>query len=118
MLTSVGSLAVLVAASTVAARAATGTASSAVVRSSTVVSTKVGYWMLGHDGSVYGFGDARALPGILANATSIAARVDGTGYWVVDAYGDVRANGAARYAYRSPTLRPGEIIATMSATPS
>ena len=50
-------------------------------------SPRVGYWMLGADGHVYPFGGAVGFGGLVANATAMAPRRDGKGYWVVDRRG-------------------------------
>jgi hypothetical protein len=84
----------------------------------TQTAARVGYWMLGRDGTVYGFGDAQGSTGAMAGAASIATRSDGLGYWVVDVAGSVRAQGTARVLGGVPTLATGEMVTTMSATPS
>ena len=56
-----------------------------------VATPKSGYWMLGSDGHVYAFGSAANFGSAAAPAVAFSARRDGTGYWVVDAAGDVRA---------------------------
>ncbi len=63
-----------------------------------------GYWLVGADGAVYPFGDARyygSLPGIRvkppAPVVAVAATPDGKGYWLVDAGGAVYPFGDARY---------------------
>ena len=47
-----------------------------------------------------------------------SARRDGTGYWIVDAAGDVRAFGRAANHGGTPALRPGELVSTISSTPT
>ena len=85
-----------------------------------------GYWMVGTDGKVYPFGDAKdlgnpsaALGGVPAMDIEPTPSLDG--YWVVDntgrvyAYGDAAGrvhNGNANRA----TLAAGETITTMSRT--
>ena len=77
-----------------------------------------GYWLLGSDGTVHSrgaqhFGNATA-PGV----SSIAAKKDGTGYWVFTRTGAVQAFGAAKaYGDMSGTALNGEIIAA-AVTPS
>ncbi len=80
--------------------------------------TGSGYWMLGADGSVYGFGGVGDFGGARAPASAIAARHDGRGYWTVDGAGTVRAFGAATVQGTRPALRVGESVTTISATPS
>ncbi|HVW32495.1 MAG TPA: hypothetical protein VHL53_08155, partial [Acidimicrobiia bacterium] len=80
-----------------------------------------GYWMVGSDGVVTGFGLARAM----GNAPTTAA-VDleptpsGEGYWVVDAAGHVFAFGDAPTLGQVPAgrLSPGETATSLSATPT
>ena len=50
-----------------------------------------GYWMLGSDGKVYAFGNAKNAGSGAGPAVAIAARLDGDGYWTVNAAGDVDA---------------------------
>jgi hypothetical protein len=86
---------------------------------------KSGYWMLGADGHVFGFGQSRVLgspsygswrAGIRAMALTV--RADGSGYWVVDNAGGVHAFGSASFFGQHPALRAGEFVSTISATPS
>ena len=87
---------------------------------------KSGYWMLGSDGKVFPFGDARpmgdastALP-----ASSRAMHIEPTptsgGYWIVSddgavyAYGDAASLGNVNAA----DLGPHEKVTSLSATPS
>jgi hypothetical protein len=77
-----------------------------------------GYWLIGGDGRVYGFGRSVAFPGITPNAAAIAGRQDGNGYWIVDRAGNVYAFGTAHNFGGSPSLFPGERITTMSPTRS
>jgi streptogramin lyase len=76
-----------------------------------------GYWMLGADGHVYAFG-AGAYGNAPGPAVAIAPRRDGTGYWVTDALGDVSHFGAAGDHGDRPPLTAGELVSTISATPS
>ena len=83
-----------------------------------------GYWMLGADGLVCGFGNVIAYTdpghpygGGVSNATAMSSRHDGQGYWIVDAQGHVFAWGTARYFGGSPALHSGEIVSSISATP-
>jgi hypothetical protein len=75
-----------------------------------------GYWLLGADGRVYGFGNAVAFPGVTPNAAAISARKDGKGYWIVDGAGHVYAFGTAHNFGGSPRLAAGERVTTMSPT--
>jgi hypothetical protein len=77
-----------------------------------------GYWMLDAAGHVYSFGDALNFGSSAGSAVAIAARRDGNGYWTTDAFGDVHGFGAAHADAGRPRLRAGELIATISGTPS
>jgi len=88
------------------------------VHAPVATSPRSGYWMLGADGHVYAFGAAADLGSSTAPAVAFAARRDGTGYWVVDAVGSVRAFGKAANHGGRPSLRPGELVSTISATPT
>ncbi|MGH8999574.1 MAG: hypothetical protein ACRDY7_09300, partial [Acidimicrobiia bacterium] len=85
-----------------------------------------GYWMLGSDGAVYPFGQAKdhggpsAALGAGTPAVDLEATPAGDGYWVVDAVGRVFDHGAARhFGELAPgQLRRGEQVTSLSATPS
>ena len=77
-----------------------------------------GYSMLGADGAVYAFGAARAAGNAPGPATAIAARPRGTGYWVVDAAGDVAGFGSAAGYGGHPALRADEWVSAISSTPT
>ena len=85
-----------------------------------------GYWMLGSQGHVYGFGAAAnhgTAEGQLtsgARAAHLEPTPSGNGYWVVDTAGHVVASGDARWLGDAPAgrLAPGETISSLSATPS
>jgi hypothetical protein len=79
---------------------------------------RVGYWMLGSDGHVYGFGDAKNLGSASGGAAAITSRLDGKGYWVVDGKGNVKAFGTAANFGGKPSLLAGERVSAISATPS
>jgi hypothetical protein len=77
-----------------------------------------GYWMVGTDGRIYPFGDARsygdAPPTPGTKTVSMEATPSGNGYWILDGAGKVSAFGDA-----DPTsLHPGEHLASLSPTPS
>jgi hypothetical protein len=82
------------------------------------VSAHGGYWMLGSDGKVYGFGDAGNLGNASGGAVAMTSRKDGKGYWVVNAAGKVSAFGHATFHGGNPALRAGESVSTISSTPS
>ena len=107
----------------VRARNALGTGpESGVSNAVTVVSSqsvaRTGYWMLSSNGQVYPFGDAGRYQHVFGTRVAIAPRRDGTGYWTVDAVGRVSHFGAARAFGDHPALRAGEVVSTISATPS
>ena len=85
-----------------------------------------GYWMLGSDGKVYAFGDARSLgdPSAVLPAGAKAVHIEPTpsakGYWIVDNAGDVYAYGDAVAAGGATPaqLGSGEKITSLSPTPS
>ena len=77
-----------------------------------------GYWMLASNGQVHGFGNAANLGSAPGPAVAIAPRRDGTGYWTTDAAGNVAHFGTAGSHGGHPSLRAGEVVSTISATPS
>jgi len=93
-------------------------ASNAVTITTAQSVARSGYWMLGADGHVYAFGDARRFGDAPGPAVAMATRRDGGGYWTTNASGRVSAFGAARGHGGSPGLRSGERVSTISATPS
>jgi|GEM_PF-2772487 len=85
-----------------------------------------GYWMLGAQGKVYGFGAAgdhgnaeRQLTSG-ARAAHLEPTPSGNGYWIVDSAGHVVATGDTKWLGDAPPgrLAPGETISSLSATPS
>src|SRR5581483_5704397 len=81
-----------------------------------------GYWMVGTDGRVYGFGDSKAMgdapPSPGATAVDIKATPSGNGYWVIDSAGKVTPFGDATFHGQPPpgALRPGERVTSLSPT--
>ncbi len=82
-----------------------------------------GYWMLGADGSVYPFGDARSygdLVGLGVVATDLEPTPRGDGYWVLREDGVVTPFGGAGW-FSDPAqgndLEPGEKATALSSTP-
>ena len=79
-----------------------------------------GYWAIGSDGKVYGFGDAiktgePSTPSL--NTVDIESSPHGTGYWTLDDKGVV--NGYGPFVYGNVTdLKAGERAVSMSSTPS
>jgi myo-inositol-hexaphosphate 3-phosphohydrolase len=83
-----------------------------------------GYWMVGADGKVYSFGDAKSLgdaplmPG--TEAVDLEPTPSGNGYWIVDSAGHVFAWGDARWLGNAETtsLVAGEKVTSLSSTRS
>jgi hypothetical protein len=69
----------------------------------TATQTGRGYWLVGSDGGVFAFGDARfygSLPGNgvrVANIVAMAATKSGLGYWLIGSQGEVFAFGDAPF---------------------
>jgi hypothetical protein len=69
-----------------------------------------GYWMIGSDGGVFGYGPARyygSVPGAGAHVNDIvnvAPTPDGAGYWMYGSDGGVFAFGDANYFGSLPGL--------------
>ena len=79
-----------------------------------------GYWAIGSDGKVYGFGDAvktgePSTPSL--NTVDIESSPHGTGYWTLDDKGVVNPYGPIGYGNVSD-LKAGERAVSMSSTPS
>ena len=87
---------------------------------------KSGYWMLGADGKVWGFGDAKVLGDVVGRmpAGASAVHIEPTpsmgGYWINDDRGGVYSFGdaAALGGINSSALQAGEKVISLSATPS
>ena len=85
-----------------------------------------GYWMVGSQGHVYGFGAAadhgnaerQLAPG--ARAAHLEPTPSGNGYWIVDTAGHVVATGDAVWFGNAPAgrLAAGETVSSLSATPT
>src|SRR5581483_1737497 len=95
----------------------------------TPVPGKSGYWMLGNDGKVYGFGDAQGLMfgdasakmPAGAKAVHIEPTPDVQGYWINDDRGGVYAFGDANSGFGGvdpSALQGGEKVTSLSSTPS
>ncbi|HEV7865656.1 MAG TPA: hypothetical protein VGR20_23370 [Acidimicrobiia bacterium] len=83
-----------------------------------------GYWMVGADGRVFGFGAASAMgdaaPAAGATSADIEPVPGGSGYWVVDSAGAVTPRGSApKLGSVAPgVLAAGEKVTSLSGTPS
>ncbi len=83
-----------------------------------------GYWLIGADGSVHAFGDARSLGSTAGTSRTqpivgIAPAADGAGYWLASSDGRVLAFGAAG-SYGSPAASGRSLarpIVAIAATP-
>ena len=79
-------------------------------------SDRSGYWMVGTDGRVYGFGDARKLGDATADdAVDLEPTPSGNGYWVVNSTGRVSAFGDAHWLGNAGV---GERVTSLSSTRS
>ena len=81
-----------------------------------------GYWMLGSDGGVFAFGDARFFgsTGALrlnAPVVALAATHDGGGYWLAARDGGVFTYGDARFFGSAGSLVLQAPVVSMAATP-
>jgi myo-inositol-hexaphosphate 3-phosphohydrolase/ribosomal protein L24E len=88
-----------------------------------VVPGKSGYWMVGTDGRVYAFGDAKAFGNAElptgAQAVDIEPTPSGNGYWIIDDLGNVYAQGDAMsqpVLDRGSKIRAGEVVTSLSST--
>jgi sugar lactone lactonase YvrE len=86
---------------------------------------RAGYWLLGSDGKVYGFGDAPNLGDASAvprgaHAVHLEPTPTFEGYWILDNRGDVYTFGDALPAGNIDSVRlaPGEEVTSLSTTPS
>jgi myo-inositol-hexaphosphate 3-phosphohydrolase len=84
---------------------------------------RTGYWMVGTDGKVYAFGDAKTFgdaslsPG--ASAVDLEPTPSGNGYWIVDDQGHIYAKGDAKISggdVDRSLLSTTEIITSISST--
>ena len=101
-----------------------GTTTTTLPGGNVAPSNRKGYWMVGADGKVYGFGtaqkfgDAGLTPG--TQAVDLEPTPTGDGYWVVDDAGGVAAFGDAVYrgAPDSFTIKGDEKVTSLSSTPT
>ena len=86
--------------------------------------TRSGYWMVGSEGRVYNFGEAKAFGDATlaagAQAVDVEPTPSGNGYWVIDDQGHVFAKGDAKALgdVSRSILNPAEVITSLSATKS
>jgi myo-inositol-hexaphosphate 3-phosphohydrolase/ribosomal protein L24E len=88
------------------------------------VPNRSGYWMVGSDGKVFAFGEAKSFGDTTlaagAQAVDLEPSPSGNGYWIVDDFGHVFARGDAR-AYGDvdkSLLSAGEVVTSISSTKS
>jgi myo-inositol-hexaphosphate 3-phosphohydrolase len=87
-----------------------------------VPNTRSGYWMVGSDGKVFEFGDAKHFGNITlaagAQAIDLEPTPSGNGYWVIDDLGHVFAKGDAKMLgdVDQSLLTKIEIVTSLSAT--
>jgi hypothetical protein len=83
-----------------------------------------GYWMVGSEGRVYNFGDAKSYGDATlaagAQAVDIEPTPSGNGYWIIDDQGHVFAKGdaVAMGDVDRGILNPAEVVTSLSATKS
>jgi myo-inositol-hexaphosphate 3-phosphohydrolase len=88
------------------------------------VPNRSGYWMVGNDGRVYNFGDAKAYGDATltagAQAVDLEPTPSGNGYWIVDDFGHVFAKGDAKALgdVDRSLLAPAEVVTSISSTKS
>ena len=85
--------------------------------------SRSGYWMLGEDGMVYPFGDAKDFGNTslrAGEAADLEPTPSGNGYWVVNKSGQVSAMGDAVHYGDAPAglMVAGETVNALSATPT
>ncbi len=81
-----------------------------------------GYWLVGSDGGVFSYGDARfygSAGSLVLNkpVVGMAATPDGGGYWLVAADGGIFAYGDARFYGSAGSLALNQPVVGMAATP-
>ncbi len=81
-----------------------------------------GYWMVGSEGRVYNFGEAKAYGDATlaagAQAVDLEPTPSGNGYWIIDDQGHVFAKGdaASMGDVDRAILNPAEVVTSLSAT--
>jgi myo-inositol-hexaphosphate 3-phosphohydrolase len=86
------------------------------------VPNRSGYWMVGADGRVYNFGDAKsygdASPAPGAQAVDLEPTPSGNGYWIVDDQGHVfpRGDAGSFGDVNRSILQPAEVVTSLSST--
>jgi hypothetical protein len=99
-----------------------GTALAAPIVGGATNPAGVGYWMVGSDGGVFSFGDARffgSTGAVRLNqpVVGMAATADGGGYWLVAADGGIFSFGDARFFGSTGNVRLNQPIVAIRGTP-
>jgi hypothetical protein len=80
-----------------------------------------GYWLLGKDGGVFGFGDAKYYGNAVGKAfdtyVDIEATKSGKGYWIAGAHGGVYSFGDAHFSGSMAGKGLNKPIQSMAADP-
>lgn len=95
----------------------------APVRGAVGTRTGEGAWVVGPDGGIFTFGDARFFGSMGATRLNepmvgMAASPDGLGYWTVASDGGIFTFGSARFFGSTGAIRLNRPIVGMAATPS
>jgi ribosomal protein L24E len=85
-------------------------------------SNGLGYWLVGADGSIYTFGDAKSYGSMRGQhlnkpIVGMAATTEGTGYWLVASDGGIFSFGGARFYGSTGAIRLNRPIVGMAAAP-
>jgi hypothetical protein len=97
------------------------TSTSAPIVGMAATSSGNGYWLVGSDGAVYAYGDARSFGSLAGRALNapivgIAATPDGGGYWLVGKDGGVFSFGDAQFYGSTGDLHLNKPVVGMAAT--
>jgi len=89
----------------------------------TAATSSAGYWLVGGDGSVYGYGSAGDLGSLKGSrlakpVTGMAPTSSGNGYWMVASDGGIFSFGDAKFFGSTGALKLNMPIVGMAATPS
>jgi hypothetical protein len=98
------------------------TSTSAPIVGMAATSSGNGYWLVGSDGAVYAYGDARSFGSLAGRALNapivgIAATPDGGGYWLVGKDGGVFSFGDAQFYGSTGNLHLNKPVVGMAANP-
>ena len=85
--------------------------------------SRQGYWMVGADGGIFSFGDARffgSTGDIKLNQpiVGMAATPTGNGYWLVASDGGIFTFGDARFLGSTGDIKPNQPIVGIASSPS